>query len=287
MLSITDFLLAICGTFWGLLLSMIVEVKKAEPQEKKEEGTSESKNKKRRKHKISLPVVIVVTVILTIALVISYCIERNERIETQELSLTAMLSICQEHFKNKDYGSALDTLLTNGVEDAKSRMVFAYFMANGYGTEKNIPLSIKYYTAAMEMGEPRAETNMVISVAKNCFTNQKIEIIKEAYFSGNETAIQYVEYMVNYWNSTPENHNNQISATEIWALEDDDILSILNGEFYEWKISNKTYTTSVSVVSSEDFSRRFLYQIGDSRVYEESQLIVRDTFPSWLQEDVW
>ena len=104
MLSITDFLLAICGTFWGLLLSMIVEVKKAEPQEKKEEGTSESKNKKRRKHKISLPVVIVVTVILTIALVISYCIERNERIETQELSLTATLSICQEHFKNKDYG---------------------------------------------------------------------------------------------------------------------------------------------------------------------------------------
>ena len=285
--SLTDILLAISGTFWGLFLSMIVENKEPEVPKSNEEHSSKAENENNSKRKKRLRIVIAITVVLTIATAISYYVEHKVQVEAHELTSSAVLSVCKEYFEKEEYSNALDTILTNGVEDAKSSMVFAYFMANGYGTEKNIPLSIKYYTVAMELGEPRAETNMVISVAKNCVTNQKVKIIRESYFSGNETAIRYVEYMVNCWNSTPENHDNQIDVLELWKLEDEDILSILNGEFYEWKISNKTYTTSVSVVSSEDFSRRFLYQIGNSRVYEESQLIVRDSFPGWLQEDVW
>ena len=39
--------------------------------------------------------------------------------------------------------------------------------------------------------------------------------------------------------------------------------------YSKWVCSNKTYTTSVSTISTPTFTRRFLYQIGNSRVYEE------------------
>ena len=39
--------------------------------------------------------------------------------------------------------------------------------------------------------------------------------------------------------------------------------------YSKWVCSNKTYTTSVSTSSTSTFTRRFLYQIGTSRVYEE------------------
>jgi len=39
--------------------------------------------------------------------------------------------------------------------------------------------------------------------------------------------------------------------------------------YSQWVCSNKTYTTSVSTSSSSTFTRKFLYQIGTSRVYEE------------------
>ena len=284
---VIDILLALWGTFFGFLLSLMVEHEQSKvPINKNEDNEVADKNTPKKQTMLRC-IVAGITLVLSIAIAICYCCQYKENNKINELNTSAVTSVCREYFEKGQYSNALDTILVNGVKDADSSMVYAYFLANGYGIEKNIPLSIKYYTAAMEMGDPRAETNMVISVAKNCVTKQKIEIIREAYRLGNETAIRYVEYMVNCWNSTPENTKNQIEVSEIWQLEDNDILSILNGEFYEWVVSNKTYTTSVSVVNSEDFTRRFLYQIGDSRVYEECQLIVRDTFPSWLKENIW
>ena len=39
--------------------------------------------------------------------------------------------------------------------------------------------------------------------------------------------------------------------------------------YSKWVCSNKTYTTSMSTSSTTTFTRKFLYQIGTSRVYEE------------------
>ena len=45
--------------------------------------------------------------------------------------------------------------------------------------------------------------------------------------------------------------------------------------YTKWVCSNKTYTTSVSTSSTPTFTRRFLYQIGTSRVYEECNRVYK------------
>jgi len=42
-----------------------------------------------------------------------------------------------------------------------------------------------------------------------------------------------------------------------------------NCGYSKWVCSNKTYTTSMSTSSTATFTRKFLYQVGTSRVYEE------------------
>ena len=45
--------------------------------------------------------------------------------------------------------------------------------------------------------------------------------------------------------------------------------------YTKWVCSNKTYTTSMSTSSTPTFTRRFLYQIGTSRVYEECNRVYK------------
>lgn len=211
---------------------------------------------------------------------------RNDE-AAKETRATMFQSICQQYFAREDYSRAVDTLLKYGAEDAASCMIYAYFLANGYGVEKNIPLSIQYYTIAKNMGEPRAETNMVVSVIRNCPSKEKIVVLKDAYQAGNEMAIQYIDYVVQSWNSNPETMKAPLSTESIWDLDEKDLLTVLNGPFFFWVCSNKTYTTAMSTTSTPTFTRRYLYMLGTNRVYEECSLIVNDSFPDWLQEDIW
>ena len=41
------------------------------------------------------------------------------------------------------------------------------------------------------------------------------------------------------------------------------------------------------VLSTPNFTRQFLYQIGTNRVYRECRLVVNKDFPSWFNENIW
>ena len=197
------------------------------------------------------------------------------------------LSTCKEYFEHHEYACILDLIRDDEFESAESCMVYAYCLAYGHGVEKNIPMSIEYYKKANDKGATEAISNMVVSVVKNCHTEVKIDAVKYAFDSGNEMAVKYVDYVVSSWNAESADPNGKITSAEIWSLEKNTLLKIMNGPHYRWVCSNKTYTTSVSTSSTPSFTRRFLYQIGTDRVYEECALVVEDNFPSWLRENIW
>ena len=80
---------------------------------------------------------------------------------------------------------------------------------------------------------------------------------------------------------------NALSDVQIWNMDEEELLAVLNGPFYAWVGSNVTYSTTMSVSSTPTFTRTFLYKSGESYVYEECSLIARSSFPDWLQEDIW
>lgn len=226
--------------------------------------------------------------IVSLALIlIVYGVLIQKNAEEQRRKSSMFLSACREYFEKEDYTNAINTIITYGVDDAQSCMIYAYFLANGYGISQNIPLSIEFYTAAKMMGEERAESNLVISVIKNCSSREKIDIIRTAYQSGNEVALKYVDYVVKSLKASAEANSADIDANNIWNLDEKSLIAALNKPFFRWICSNKTYTTSVSTTSTPTFTRRFLYQIGTQRVYEECILNKNCDFPDWLQEDIW
>lgn len=197
------------------------------------------------------------------------------------------LSTCKEFFEHKEYAHILEMVKDDQFESTESCMVYAYCLAYGYGVDQDIPLSIEYYKKANDKGAADAISNMVVSVVKNCHTEEKIHAVKYAFDSGNEMAIKYVDYVVRSWNAKSDDQNGKITSAEIWSLDKNLLLELMNGPHYRWVCSNKTYTTSVSTLSTPSFTRRFLYQIGTERVYEECALVVDDNFPSWLMENIW
>lgn len=197
------------------------------------------------------------------------------------------LSTCKEFFEHEEYAHILKMVKDDKFESAESCMVYAYCLAYGYGVDQDIPLSIEYYKKANDKGATDAISNMVVSVVKNCHTEVKIDAVKYAFDSGNEMAVKYVDYVVSSWNAKSADPNVKITSAEIWNLEKNVLLELLNGPHYRWVCSNKTYATSVSTLSTPSFTRRFLYQIGTDSVYEECSLVVDDSFPSWLWENIW
>lgn len=230
------------------------------------------------------------TAVLIIVLVIAaffsvYHFHNKQSVQTEVNRV--FLTTCKEYFDHKQYAHILDLVRDDKFESAESCMVYAYCLAYGYGVDQNIPLSIEYYKKANDKGAADAISNMVVSVVKNCHTEAKIDAVKYAFDSGNEMAIQYVDYVVSSWNAKSEDPNCKITSTEIWSLDKNVLLELLNGPHYRWVCSNVTYNTSVSASSTPNFTRKFLNQIGTDRVYEECYLVVSDDFPDWLQEKIW
>lgn len=209
--------------------------------------------------------------------------ERNIQKEVDHV----FLSTCKEFFEHQEYAHILEMVKNDKFESAESCMVYAYCLAYGYGVEKNIPMSIEYYKKANDKGSVEAISNMVVSVVKNCHSSEKINAIKCAYDAGNEMAIRYVDHVVRSWNTNPDNVGCAINVKNIWSLDEEKQIEILNGPYYRWICSNQTYKTSVSTSSTPSFTRKFLYQDGENRVYEECYLIVDNDFPNWLQENIW
>lgn len=226
-------------------------------------------------------------IVALFAFFITFIFRMQREKEIQNNNTKAFLTACRTLIEKEDYDSAMQILQIHGVNDAPSSMIYAYMLANGYGIDTDIQRSIHYYKAAREMGDKRAETNMVVSVVKNCPTPTKIEVLKSAYGSGNEIAIKYVDYVVKSYNSTLENGEFALSSDQIWNMDEEELLAVLNGPFYAWVGSNVTYSTTMSVSSTPTFTRTFLYKSGESYVYEECSLIARSSFPDWLQEDIW
>ena len=226
---------------------------------------------------------IIVLVLAAIFFVCHFCSKQSTQTEVSRV----FLATCKEYFDHKQYANILDLVRDDKFESAESCMVYAYCLAYGYGVDENIPLSIEYYKKANDKGAADAISNMVVSVVKNCHTEAKIDAVKYAFDAGNEMAIQYVDYVVSSWNAKSEDPNCKITSTDIWSLDKNVLLELLNGPHYRWVGANVTYSTSVSTISTETFTRRFLYQIGTDRVYEECQLVVSDDFPNWLQEKIW
>lgn len=209
--------------------------------------------------------------------------ERNIQKEVDHV----FLSTCKEFFEHQEYAHILEIVKNDKFESAESCLVYAYCLAYGYGVEKNIPMSIEYYKKANDKGSVDAISNMVVSVVKNCHTRDKISAVKYAYESGNEMASQYVKHVVRSWNAKSENSEYPITCDDIWALEENTLLAILNGPFYKWICSNNTYDQPRGNFESENYTRKFLYKYSAGLVYEECYLIVDNDFPSWLQEDIW
>ena len=233
--------------------------------------------------KISL----VCTIIFAIAAAITYNKEAKAIAEAKERNADLFLYVCHNHFENEEYEDALASIFDYRLNDAESCMVYAYFLANGYGVEKNIPSSIEHYDKAAQMGEPRALSNMLISVIKNCDSKEKIEIIKSEYDSGNEIAVRFIDHVISSWNSNPETSKDTLSTSNIWQLEEAVLLDILNGPFYQWIRSSNTSDHFEEDYVSERYTRKLINSTSTSWIYEECFLIADNDFPGWLQEDIW
>lgn len=225
----------------------------------------------------------IILVLAGICFVCHVCGNRSVQKEVDHV----FLSTCKEFFEHEEYAHILEMVKDDKFKSAESCMVYAYCLAYGYGVDQDIPLSIEYYKKANDKGATNAISNMVVSVVKNCHTEVKIDAVKYAFDSGNEMAIKYVDYVVRSWNSKTENSACPITVDSIWNLGEKTLLEILEGPFYRWICSTRTYKTSVSTSSTPSFTRRFLYQNGENRVYEECQLVADDSYPNWLQETIW
>lgn len=230
---------------------------------------------------------LICTILFGIASVITYCNNTKDAAEAKARNSDLFLYICHNHFENEEYDDALAAIFDYRLNNAESCMVYAYFLANGYGVEKNISLSIEHYNKAAQMGEPRALSNMLISVIKNCDSKEKIEIIKSAYDSGNEIAVRYIDHIISSWNSNPETSKGALSTSNIWQLEESVILDALDGPFYQWIGSNSTSNHFEEDYISERYTRKLLKRISTGWIYEERFLIADEGFPDWLQEDIW
>lgn len=200
---------------------------------------------------------------------------------------TTFMHTCRSYIENEDYDKAVQLLQTHTINDAETNMIYAYLLANGYGVEKDINKSIHYYSIAKDLGNAKAETNMVVSVVKNCATAEKVDVLRDAYENGNQMAEEYLTYVISSYNAKQSPDARPLTTDTVWDLPEDQLLEIINGPFYYWIGSNVTYNTSMSTSSTPTFTRKYLYSIGSKRVYEEMHLIADPNFPEWFQEDLW
>lgn len=229
----------------------------------------------------------IVSLILGVAWVIAFCYRSNYEKRMAENSDLAFLNTCRSYIKNEDYNQAMQLLQTHTVNDAQSSMIYAYLLANGYGVEKDINKSIHYYSIAKDLGNAKAETNMVVSVVKNCATTAKVDVLRDAYENGNQMAEEYLTYVISSYNAKQSPDARPLTTETVWDLPEDQLLETINGPFYYWVGSNVTYNTSMSTSSTPTFTRKYLYSIGSKRVYEEMHLIADPNFPDWFHEDLW
>lgn len=217
----------------------------------------------------------------------AFCARSDYEKEIQAKNAKAFVLSCKRLFENENYDGVHQLIQIHQLNDAPSNMIFAHMLANGYGINRNINESIQYYKTASAMGDERAESNMVVVVVKNCATSLKNEVLEDTYASGNEMAVKYVDYVINYHNSNLTDKSEALDANKIWDMEEAELLGVLNGPFFCWVASNVTYKSTIGVLSTPTFTRKFLYKNGNNYVYEECSLIEKSGFPEWLVEDIW
>ena len=237
-----------------------------------------------KKYEKELTVALILVLILSATFFVWHLHRKNNA--NKEVN-QVFLSTCKEHFNQQEYAHILELVRDDKFESAESCMVYAYCLAYGYGVDKNIPLSIEYFKKANDKGASNAISNMVVSVVKNSHTKVKIDAVKYAFDAGNEMAVQYVNYVLSSWNSKTQDPKGKLTPTDIWSLDENTLLKIMNGPFYYWVCSNQTYKNTMPVLSTPNFTRQFLYQIGTNRVYRECRLVVNKDFPSWFNENIW
>ena len=101
-----------------------------------------------------------------------------------------------------------------------------------------------------------------------CIINNKKEVAAKATYSCTEGKLDGTVCIINNTKkvdakATYSCKEGTLDGTKC-KIENKDACSYSN-----WVCSNKTYTTSMSTSSTPTFTRKFLYQIGTSRVYEE------------------
>lgn len=201
---------------------------------------------------------------------------------------------CKTQLAAGNYTEVVSLLMSHGLNDSKANMIFGYLLCNGYGVEQNVAEGIKHYIEAHHSGEENAYDNMLISLIKNCTTDEKTDIIRKAYQEGNTIAINYTNFIVDGLHSDPASGHSQIMPDELWGLDDQVLKNILNEPVYTWVGSNVSYNVSMSTASTPNFTRRYLYQTGTTRVYEEMYQVLKcynAVLPlgdvQWLQEKLW
>lgn len=189
---------------------------------------------------------------------------------------------CQIHFEDGNYGLAREAILNRGLDDSTAQLLYGFLLTNGYGSPADPEKGWEYYYKAYMADEPKAEDCLVVSSIKHFHDDRVIEVFKRAYSRGNAVAIKYLHHLLQEQSADCSDYDE----SSIWNLSDDELLSFLTFEQAKWSVSTRSYKISMPVSSTPSFSRKYLYSVGEDRIYEES-LLISERFPEFFSEDPW
>lgn len=190
---------------------------------------------------------------------------------------------CQIHFEDGNYGLARGAILNRGLDDSTAQLLYGFLLTNGYGRPADPEKGWEYYCKAYMAGEPKAEDCLVVSSIKHFHDDRVTEVFKRAYNGGNAIAIKYLQHLLQEQGADYSDYDE----SSIWNLSDDELLSFLTFEQAKWIVSRRTYSISMPVSSTPSFSRKYLYSVGEDRMYYEEALLIPERFPEFFSEDPW